>query len=357
MPERHLPGPRPVALSIVLAVLTVGCEHDRTPRSVGFDELFEEHDRVILEEPDSAPLTGIESFAPAAHGRFLVVDEGRPQVRVFEHDGSLSRIVGRHGSGPGEFRDPKTAVTDPAGRLFVGDWDGAVITRFTPSFAYDTAFQAPGMGIYEMDWAGDDLLVVLWNEPSEPQDFLVAMMSPEDGSLRSAIHPVDSLTWSIPYWSSFSGPLASAGSARIVTGNTLFYPLHLYTTGGEFIGDFGLEPPSWRQATRPERGEFVGPPGFDRLIRWRRSSTSLTRLGVLDDSLIVAVHAVHDPTAMDLWASKDTLMDIYALDGEKLWTDVPVPGRVMRVEDYVYTLESLPPDPWTVGVYRLNEAR
>ncbi|MFO7893207.1 MAG: hypothetical protein R6U63_05710 [Longimicrobiales bacterium] len=142
-----------------------------------------------------------------------------------------------------------------------------------------------------------------------------------------------------------------------MTGNTLFYPLHLYTTGGEFIGDFGFEPPSWRQATRPERGEFVGPPGFDRLIRWRRSSTSLTRLGVLDDSLIVAVHAVHDPTAMDLWASKGTLMDIYALDGEKLWTDVPVPGRVLRVEDYVYMLESLPPDPWTVGVYRLNEAR
>lgn len=336
-----------------------GCDSRETPATAPFDSVFELVERVRLEEPDSAPLTGIMDFNVAPDGRFIVVDEGRPQVRIFGPSGNLQRIVGRHGDGPGEFTEPTDAAMDRAGRLYVADDDGSEITRFHSDFTYDTTFPLPGMAAYRIDLSGpgsDRLFTVLWNEPTEPNNSFAALMT-LNGELIKRIHEVDSLVWAVPYWQSFAGPVGASGRDRIVTANSFLYPIRLHDANGDPVAELGTEPPSWQQATRPERGEFVGPGSFDRLDRWLQSMTVISALGIYRDSLIVVVHARPDPSPTSLYEARDTLLDVYDMAGNKDWEDIPVPANVLRIEDHLYTLEGVPPEPWTVGVYRLARSR
>lgn len=316
-----------------------------------FDETFELVRRVVLEEPDTAPLTGIENFAPTPNG-FLVVDRGRPQVRVFDADGNLTRIVGRHGEGPGEFRGPTDAIVDSAGRLFVAEARNATVTRFhSGSFTYDTTFKLPGMVTYDLDWLNDHLLTVHWNELAPPNNHYVSVVS-TNGDVLAKLHPVDSLVWEVPYWASFAGPVAASGRTHAVTGNNFIYPLHLYDSMGSHIREFGAAPPSWQPLARPELGAFVGAGSAERLRAWLTAALMVSRVGVYRDSAIIVVHARPDPQVTNFSARKDTLLDIYSLTGTKELEDVPVPHRVLRVESFLYLLEGSPPDPWTVGIYR-----
>jgi hypothetical protein len=348
---------RTIPVWIVLALApAAACGRSPEPLHGSFEDLFEPVMRVVLEEPDSAPLTGIRSFSPAPDGRFLVVDRGRPQVRVFGPDGELLRIIGRFGSGPGEFRRPRDARIDDSNHLLVADAHNALLTRFDPGMDYDTAFALPGMTVYELGFAAGRLFSILWNEPVEPDaghNFLAAIVS-SDGALVAGFHPVDSLIWQVPYWTSVALPVGASGEDRIAIGNRLFYPLHLYDANGRHLKDFGTPPPSWRQPTRPERGAFIGPEGFTKLEKWLRDMTIISRIGVYRDSAIVVVHAVPQPSVTSLGAKMDTLLDIYAMDGAKIAEDIPVPGRVLRIEDRMYILEATPPEPWTVGVFRLR---
>ena len=348
------------ALILLCATLALGalsgCDSNEGPVRASFDSVFESVARVRLEEPDSAPLTGIMDFNIAPDGRFIVVDKGRPQVRIFGPSGVLQKTVGRHGEGPGEFIEPTDAAIDAMGRLYVADDDGSDITRFHADFTYDTTFPLPGMAAYRIDLAGPDqdrLFTVLWNEPTEPENSFAALMD-LDGRLLTRFHEVDSLVWSVPYWQSFAGPVGASGKARIVTANSFIYPIHLYDTDGNAIEDIGTAPPSWQQAMRPERGEFVGPGSFDRLERWLRSMTVISEVGIYADSLIIVVHARPDPTPTSLYEARDTLLDVYDVTGRKLWHDIPVHAEVLRIEDRLYTLEAIPPESWTVGVYRIR---
>jgi hypothetical protein len=89
---------------------------------------------------------------------------------------------------------------------------------------------------------------------------------------------------------------------------------------------------------------------------WLRGLTWISRLDVYRDSLIFAVHADPDPQPTDRSWRVDRRLDIYGKNAEKLWVDVPLPGlRVLRTEDLMYILESMPPEgPWTIGEYEFR---
>ena len=54
--------------------------------------------------------------------RIYVLDTQVPTVRVYDLDGQHIMDIGREGSGPGEFRQPRSIVLDPVkGRLYVRD--------------------------------------------------------------------------------------------------------------------------------------------------------------------------------------------------------------------------------------------
>jgi sugar lactone lactonase YvrE len=75
---------------------------------------------------------------PAAR-RLYLTDTLRHQVLVFGLDGSLIRVMGRRGKGPGEFNFP-TALTLSHGKLFVVDAMNFRIQTLTPEGEFEGAF-------------------------------------------------------------------------------------------------------------------------------------------------------------------------------------------------------------------------
>ena len=79
-------------------------------------------------ELDSAELLNPRDLAIADDGSVLVVDSRPTQVKVYGPDGRLRRIIGREGSGPGEFRSGYAAVRGDT--LVVQDPQNARATTF-----------------------------------------------------------------------------------------------------------------------------------------------------------------------------------------------------------------------------------
>jgi len=57
----------------------------------------------------------------ATDEEILVLDTQVPIIRVYDHDGTFLRNIGRGGQGPGEYARPFSIGADAAGRLFVAD--------------------------------------------------------------------------------------------------------------------------------------------------------------------------------------------------------------------------------------------
>lgn len=65
-------------------------------------------------------------------GRVYVLDQQARQIRAFDGQGRHVRTVGKEGSGPGEFRDPRGMRWSPDGTLWVTDYATQRYTVLTP---------------------------------------------------------------------------------------------------------------------------------------------------------------------------------------------------------------------------------
>lgn len=72
-------------------------------------------------------------------GRLYLTDTLRHQVLVFRLDGGLVRVIGKRGTGPGEFNFP-TALTLSAGRLYVVDSMNFRVQVLTPDGSFVNSF-------------------------------------------------------------------------------------------------------------------------------------------------------------------------------------------------------------------------
>lgn len=79
----------------------------------------------------------VKGIAADASGRVFVYDRSTQEIRLFGSDGKLVRVIGRKGSGPGEFRDAEGIAIAADGRLWVRD---AANARFSV-FRADGAFE------------------------------------------------------------------------------------------------------------------------------------------------------------------------------------------------------------------------
>jgi hypothetical protein len=108
------------------------------------------HDLILTEitrlgsfdGPDDA-FARIRGVALDAKLRLYVADELSHEVRVFEPNGRLVRVIGREGRGPGEFEAPWTVAVDPTDSLWV--WDDALrrFSVFSPDGAFARSFVSP----------------------------------------------------------------------------------------------------------------------------------------------------------------------------------------------------------------------
>jgi len=343
---------------VPLLFTIIGCDRVgqvvEEPRTAAFEEIFEQVERIVLDEPEGRSLTRIFAFDVAPDGSLVVTSAAEQEVRLHSRSGRLLRVVGGPGDGPGEFRLPAGATLID-GRLFVFDSRNSRVTRFREDFSFDTIFPvAPGEirgGALQFAHAGQ---LVLHTVPtfSDPERPMFRFFDTEGRELRS-LHVQDPLYYTVPYWRRGAEPIAlMEGSDTVVVANRKHYPLLVYDGEGRQVGTFGTPPASWSPASRPAPGEFSGPNGQAAYNNWVRSYTWIDQVAFHGDSLIVVAHARYDPEEFGYRRSLYSV-DLYNTAGVKLFEDISAPGRLLSGGNLLYFLTDEPPNGWTISAFRI----
>ncbi len=91
-------------------------------------------------------LYGPRGITVAADGRVWVSDTGNHRVLTYGPLLDDPKIVGKKGSGPGEFSSPIAIAASPSGEVFVGDTGNRRIQVFAPDGTFRRAIPFPGWG-------------------------------------------------------------------------------------------------------------------------------------------------------------------------------------------------------------------
>ena len=135
-----------VAGLISFASAGAGAAAQDVPLAADFPEVY----RVGgFDAPDWAEFSGPPQLAFDAAGRLYALDASGGHVVVIDLDGSLVRLVGRSGEGPGEFHMPMGFEVWPDGRLAINDVGHNAYQIFAPDGEFERFVRMGG---------GDDML-------------------------------------------------------------------------------------------------------------------------------------------------------------------------------------------------------
>lgn len=337
-----------------LSACSTDSDGDSRPvRTAEFEDLFVEAARIQLDEKTDGPIGRLNEIDVAPDGRIVTTDFTSDRVRVFSATGMLIDSAGGNGQGPGEFTFPSDAVFTSDGSIFVMNFAPPRITRFTSDLEFDTVFSIPDVqAIHDLYTDGERLLVHLVRRI--PEGFKYVWYS-RDGERLKRFHGEHVLIGEIPYWRNATNEIAAVSDDKVFIANEILYPIYRYGLDGALVDSFGIRPPSWVQASKLRVGQFSGPRSGLTFAQWRRSFTSVHKLNVYRDSLLMVSHQRLNPEQLAYWDGSYTL-DIYQLDGRKLYADVALPGEMLsKSHEYIYLLLTTPPHGWTLGKYRLRE--
>jgi hypothetical protein len=93
-------------------------------------------------------------MAIAPDGRIALADASEGHVLVYAVDGSLQRVIGRKGRGPGELREPRFPAWTPSGLLAVGEGNGQV-SVFNRDGGFVRSFQVEALGLSSLSARSD----------------------------------------------------------------------------------------------------------------------------------------------------------------------------------------------------------
>ncbi len=334
-----------IALS-VLVPLAACQEAPILSRTGQATDAFREVSQVVLDSSVVATMGRIRAFLPLAD-QLLVADGMTERVLAFAPDGSFKGAIGRHGDGPGEFRSPHSLLEAPDGTILVADATPR-LTRFSPTLEV--------LGVYRVDvpvivgglaLIRDDVVLFQWARDVEGDNFV--LWDPERG-LGASFDPRSQLVLSVPYWNAAWTTLLAVGPRQLFVADNMVYPLRRYTIDRELIDSVGSAPPSWRQATKPDYGEFATLEGQRRAWEWLRSFTVIDGLHTLGEDWLIVSHRER----INQYRTDDIIRaDVYRVDGQvrKVWEDIRLPGPVLRGGDCAWVVVAQPPDPWTVACW------
>lgn len=354
-------GPTGIVASAALAALTAcaGDGGDATTAEPVFEDYFTHTELVELEEPGDSVLGRLTSPSPSLTGdTLLVLDPMTHQVRLHaRRSGELLALrgSGRPGDGPGEFRVPFHGEWDHEGRIWITEQSNLRLTILSPDLSVDTVIPLDASVGRSPSRLRSSQENMLWRSRSRAEDLALEIRG-GDGERRGAFHPVHPNAHS-PYWIQYGGTRFDASDSLVVAVFSMEYPLTLYFygPGGERRREeLGSPPPSWRQATLPERGEFAVGSGNDPMA-WRMSFTRIHDVGIIGRDCILVVHEVPDPTS-ELGMRPRYLADLYRLStSTKLLEDTQLPGRFLTSSgDQVLFQTAAPPSPWTISIWKSN---
>ncbi len=115
------------------------------PEIPGFLSAFHLIDSIELEQRPDLPIVRVSGLALSHDRRLALADASESNVKLFDLRGRLLAVLGRNGSGPGEFRQPRFPRFDGAGRLLVADGQLNRITVFDANGKLSSTIALDGM--------------------------------------------------------------------------------------------------------------------------------------------------------------------------------------------------------------------
>lgn len=209
-----------------------------------------------LRFPDSGPhaVGSIRSLDIDQKGRLLVADSKGQNLKLYDSEGRVLRIIGRQGRGPGEFELPIAARFGSAGELFAIDASLARVTVFDSTGHYMRSFSTVGQDPRDMLILHDGRILVVGLTEFRRKNHLLAIYD-GDGSRRSfhAINPVV-LSLDLLVDNAWAAWLSDES---FIAGSNIAFEAHEYSQAGSRLRSLPPEtaPPNWRQlhpASRPK---------------------------------------------------------------------------------------------------------
>jgi hypothetical protein len=139
-----------VAMTCLGVLSTYGCAESlpEAHRISLAEEDFADHfvllDSVVLEQSDSLPIVQVSGVDIRADGSLLLSDASESVVKLFDASGRLLSVIGRSGSGPGEFRVPFAPRFGADGRIHVPDFALWRVSIFDPSGRFEKQIRLEG---------------------------------------------------------------------------------------------------------------------------------------------------------------------------------------------------------------------
>lgn len=137
----------------IMILIVAGCSGSTDPIGeiidpANFSETTHKLSEVLLiEETDEFFFGQITNVQPTSKGHILVGDGTAKQFHVFDTNGNRIGVIGKEGSGPGEFQQMGKSYVTAGDTLLVMDWSNARITAFTEVRAgsWERALEIPMM--------------------------------------------------------------------------------------------------------------------------------------------------------------------------------------------------------------------
>ena len=147
----------------------------------------------------------------------------------------------------------------------------------------------------------------------------------------------------VPYWPSWVSILGAKAGLTVYAATDFAYVVRAYGDDGSWGDSIITAPPSWRQARRPERGEFEGT-GVPELRAYLGSFNVITSLAAVSEEVLIVSHGRLVDVSDDLAGRLDQIVgrrraspgmsaasekvNVY-VNGRRLITDAPSPGELL----------------------------
>ncbi|HEV7589092.1 MAG TPA: hypothetical protein VGO40_13340 [Longimicrobium sp.] len=180
---------QPSALLVAIALVSTACDGTAAERDAGRGGDRRElalSEPVALHGPAGTLLAKPDMASEDSRGRIVFPDFSDRNVKVYDATGALAAILGRAGSGPGEFAALMTAQAYHDS-VVAYDMDGSRLSVFGPDGRFAGA-RAPGFLRVPMPFTlrvvDDSLFLLIAPGIGAPHRKLLALVRP-DGSIRS----------------------------------------------------------------------------------------------------------------------------------------------------------------------------
>lgn len=336
-----------VALGLVWAVTSCGPEDGARPTP---EEALAEVGRVEFEESAEDPIEGIDYVGTRPGGGYIIADRQAGRVRLFDEAGRQVRVVGRPGEGPGELEEPSGAVEFPDGRVVVVQRASPRLTIFPPDSA-PILKRVPGQYGFWAQRAGEGFVAGVATRETRFARF------DAEGTPLATFGTRDPSIAATPFWIFFASEHAAVVRDLVAVSTSFFPQIRLFSLAGDSVGLLGEAPRDWIPVSAPPVSDLSAPGNRERIAEWSGSFSVVRQIAAVADTLLVVEYGVHDPQEADPYFVRSTTVDVYSLAGEKLASDVRLPGPVVGGGGRLLVLVGEPPSPWAIAALEWRGSR